>query len=175
MRRMITESDVEKLDSIKLSEMQKLAAMQDPKEAKANQVLTADGTGKAVYKDASGHKYFWGKSSSGIQQTTLYFYIPDTPLPESVAGTGDQLAARVDVGYVDSYMDNLTLMSLSYNGNSVVGNLSADKDIIITYEGTSAIIYLLPDMQLKLNYPSSGSAVDVIYTFSYDTFYELRG
>ena len=175
MRRMITESDVEKLDSIKPSEMQKLAAMQDPKEAKANQVLTADGTGKAVYKDASGNRYALNKSSSGIQQTTLYFYVPDTPLPESVAGSGDQLAARVEVGYVDSYIDNLTLMSLSYNGTSVAGNLSADKDIIITYEGTSAIIYLLPAMQEKLNYPSSGSSIDAIYTFSFDTFYELRG
>ena len=65
MRRMITESDVEKLDSIKPSEIQKLGtitdadiesvkAMQSPKNAKANQVLTADGAGKAVYKDASG-------------------------------------------------------------------------------------------------------------------------
>ena len=51
---MITESDVEKLDSIKPSEIQKLGGMQDPKEAKANQVLTADGTGKAVYKPAAG-------------------------------------------------------------------------------------------------------------------------
>ena len=172
MRRMITESDVEKLDSIKPSEMQKLAAMQDPKEARANQVLTADGTGKAVYKDASGKTYNLSKSSSGIQQTTLYFYTPDTPLPESVAGNGDQLAARVEVRYVDSYMDNLTLMSLSYDGNSVVGNLSADKDIIITYEGTSAIIYLLPAMQEKLNCPSSGSSVDAIYTYSFETFYK---
>ena len=70
-------------------------------------------------------------------------------------------------------MDNLTLMSLSYNGTSVVGNLSADKDIIITYEGTSALIYLLPDMQTKLGYPSSGSSVDAIYTYSLETFYEL--
>ena len=64
MRRMITESDVEKLDSIKPSEIEKLGkitdadiesvqAMQSPKNAKANQVLTADGAGKAVYKDAS--------------------------------------------------------------------------------------------------------------------------
>ena len=172
MRRMITETDVEKLDSINPSEMQKLAAMQDPKDARANQVLTADGTGKAVYKDASGI-YNLNKSSSGIQQTTLYFYIPDTPLPESVAGYGDQLAARVDVGYSDSYIDNLTLMSLSYNGTGVVGNLSADKDIIITYEGTSAIIYLLPAMQEKLNYPSSGSSIDAIYTYSFETLYKL--
>ena len=65
MRRMITETDVEKLDSIQPSEIEKLGkitnadiesvqAMQSPKNATANQVLTADGTGKAVYKDASG-------------------------------------------------------------------------------------------------------------------------
>lgn len=65
MRRMITESDVEKLDSIQPSEIEKLGkitdadiesvqATQSPKSAKANQVLTADGAGKAVYKDASG-------------------------------------------------------------------------------------------------------------------------
>ena len=65
MRRMITETDVEKLDSIQPSEIEKLGkitnadiesvqAMQSPKNAKADQVLTADGNGKAVYKDASG-------------------------------------------------------------------------------------------------------------------------
>ena len=52
MRRMITEKDVEKLDSIKLSEIEKLGAMQDPKTATSGQILTADGTGKAAYKPA---------------------------------------------------------------------------------------------------------------------------
>ena len=81
MRRMITETDVEKLDSIQPSEIEKLGkitnadiesvqAMQSPKNAKADQVLTADGTGKAVYKDASGgmtmHLFF----------TTKTFYKP---------------------------------------------------------------------------------------------------
>ena len=62
---MLTETEVEKLDSIKPSEIEKLGkitnadiesvqATQSPKNAKANQVLTADGNGKAVYKDASG-------------------------------------------------------------------------------------------------------------------------
>ena len=60
MRRMITESDVEKLDSIQPSEIEKLGAMQDPKTATAGKVLTADGTGKAVYKAApsAGTKIF---------------------------------------------------------------------------------------------------------------------
>ena len=60
MRRMLTETEVEKLDSIKPSEIQKLGAMQDPKTATANQVLTADGKGKATYKTApSGGTKLW--------------------------------------------------------------------------------------------------------------------
>ena len=61
MRRMITEKDVEKLDSIKPSEIEKLGkitdadiesvkAMQSPKNATDGYVLTADGQGKAVYR-----------------------------------------------------------------------------------------------------------------------------
>ena len=58
---MITETDVEKLDSIQPSEIEKLGkitdadiesvkAMQSPKDAITNYVLTADGNGKAVYR-----------------------------------------------------------------------------------------------------------------------------
>ena len=54
MRRMITETDVEKLDSIKPSEIEKLGAMQDPKTATAGQVLTAVAGGKAEFKAQSG-------------------------------------------------------------------------------------------------------------------------
>ena len=46
---MITEKDVEKLDSVNPSEMQKLAEMQDPKTVKNGWVLTANGRGQAVY------------------------------------------------------------------------------------------------------------------------------
>lgn len=69
MRRMITESDVEKLDSIQPSEIQKLAAMQDPKEARTGYVLTAVSGGTAQYKaPAAGTKInrYW---TSGMQMT----------------------------------------------------------------------------------------------------------
>ena len=67
MRRMITEKDVEKLDSIKPSEIEKLGAMQDPKTATAGQVLTAVGGGKAEFKAPSGGaKHLW---SVGISYT----------------------------------------------------------------------------------------------------------
>lgn len=85
MRRMITETDVEKLDSIKPSEIQKLGkitdadiesvkAMQSPKDARANYVLTADGKGKAVYKAmaSSGDQYaIKYKISSGEERGTI--------------------------------------------------------------------------------------------------------
>ena len=70
MRRMITETDVEKLDSIKPSEIEKLGAMQDPKTATAGQVLTAVAGGKAEYKDASGG------TKIGLVFTTKTFYKP---------------------------------------------------------------------------------------------------
>ena len=57
---MITETDVEKLDSIQPSEIEKLGAMQDPKTATAGQVLTAVAGGKAEFKAPSGGaKHLW--------------------------------------------------------------------------------------------------------------------
>lgn len=47
---MIAEKDAEKLDSIKPSEIEKLGAMQDPKDATAGYVLTAVSGGKAEYR-----------------------------------------------------------------------------------------------------------------------------
>ena len=81
MRRMITESDVEKLDSIKPSEIEKLGtiteadiasvkAMQSPKDANFNQVLTADGNGKAVYKTMASSVKAESRSYSNIDITT---------------------------------------------------------------------------------------------------------
>lgn len=83
MRRMITETDVEKLDSIKPSEIQKLGkitdadiesvkAMQSPIGATSNYVLTADGKGKATYKQTqSGARisYSFGGGGGSIPKS----------------------------------------------------------------------------------------------------------
>ena len=83
MRRMITETDVEKLDSIQPSEIEKLGkiteadiesvkATQSPIGATANQVLTADGNGKATYKPSkSGARisYSFGGGGSSIPKS----------------------------------------------------------------------------------------------------------
>ena len=66
MRRMLTETEVEKLDSIKPSEIEKLGAMQDPKTVKNGWVLTANGRGQAVYATpASG-------GTKIVYQTTVF-------------------------------------------------------------------------------------------------------
>ena len=83
MRRMLTETEVEKLDSIKPSEIEKLGkitdadiesvkAMQSPVGATANYVLTADGKGKAKYKQSqSGARisYSFGGGGSSIPKS----------------------------------------------------------------------------------------------------------
>ena len=77
---MLTETEVEKLDSIKPSEIQKLGkitdadiesvqAMQSPKNANANQVLTADGNGKAVYKTMASSVKVESRSFSSVAIT----------------------------------------------------------------------------------------------------------
>ena len=50
MRRMLTEKDVDKIDSIDPADIETLKATGSPKEAQSGYVLTADGNGKATYK-----------------------------------------------------------------------------------------------------------------------------
>ena len=83
MRRMLTETEVEKLDSIKPSEIEKLGkitdadiesvkATQSPIGATENYVLTADGAGKAKYKQSqSGARisYSFGGGGSSIPKS----------------------------------------------------------------------------------------------------------
>ena len=80
MRRMLTETEVEKLDSIKPSEIEKLGkitnadiesvqAMQSPKNAKAGYVLTAVSGGTAEYKPAAAGTKINRYWTSGVQMT----------------------------------------------------------------------------------------------------------
>lgn len=77
MRRMITEKDVEKLGKITDADIESVQAMQSPKDAKANQVLTADGQGNATYKPAGGASY---RGQNFIYNTKLTVKeYPDSP------------------------------------------------------------------------------------------------
>lgn len=50
MRRMLTEKDVDKIDSIDPADIETLKATGSPKNADSGYVLTADGNGKATYE-----------------------------------------------------------------------------------------------------------------------------
>ena len=154
MRRMITETDVEKLDSIQPSEIEKLGAMQDPKEAKANQVLTADGTGKAVYKAAAGGSkihHDWrtfGETKKLSPDDTNYGKHIETYFnylnvfsarlyPYSVFKIGDTqvpfTAATVLVG--QKYSPGATYIELCFSDEVVAKyNITADTDITFSLE-----------------------------------------
>ena len=83
MRRMLTETEVEKLDSIKPSEIQKLGAMQDPKSATAGQVLTSVAGGKAEFKAPSGGEQYGikYKLSSGEERGTISTKVVESRKP----------------------------------------------------------------------------------------------
>ena len=167
MRRMITETDVEKLDSIKPSEMQKLGAMQDPKTATAGQVLTADGTGKAVYKAAPGKDYFLNIGCTGVENSEVAFYTPDNPLPENEFGS-NQLAGII----WSSNPINLALLTITgNNGITIHGNLSAHDGIILRYELDRVLVYISEEIQQQLSI-SSGDAVACQYILSVINMYE---
>ena len=161
MRRMITESDVEKLDSIKPSEMQKLAAMQDPKEAQPDQVLTADGTGKAVYKDLI---YVLLISDQQTQENYCDFHTitDDNPIP----GLMDNFL------YCDIYTDGnpildlqvLSIASTDQSQTYILNNLIT-KGILITHPtSVSTRLFISVDIAYELGI-SDGSSTSVRYTY----------
>lgn len=87
---MITEKDVEKLDSIKPSEIEKLGAMQDPKTATAGYILTALKSGKAEYrKPESASVGIMDHSFSGltIKTDASGTYIEEGVTANKVIGT----------------------------------------------------------------------------------------
>ena len=92
MRRMITETDVEKLDSIQPSEIEKLSRIQDPKDSNTGNVLTVVSGGKAEYrKPASGGTQISHTTTSvngDIKQSPTYGYCVEkkvTSMPEIIS------------------------------------------------------------------------------------------
>ena len=72
MRRMLTEKDVEKIDSIDPADIETLKATGSPKDAKSGYVLTADGKGQAKYQYKTGgttieSNYLYSISQTGYQ------------------------------------------------------------------------------------------------------------
>lgn len=171
MRRMITETDVEKLDSINPSEFEKLGAMQDPKTATANQVLTADGTGKAIYKDATGKKYDLSISNqqTGENYCDFHTITDDNPIP----------------GFMDSYLYcdintggnailDFQVLSIQGQSQTYLMNTLIAKGILITYPfQNTARVFISADIAYELEI-SDNSSVSVRYTYRTIQLYEYN-
>ena len=69
MRRMLTEKDVDKIDSIDPADIETLKATGSPKGANSGYVLTADGNGKATYQKISGGTTIQSSSNFPMSQT----------------------------------------------------------------------------------------------------------
>lgn len=69
MRRMLTEKDVEKIDSIDPADIETLKATGSPKGASSGYVLTADGKGKATYKAVPKNEKSFYNSYQTISST----------------------------------------------------------------------------------------------------------
>ena len=71
MRRMITETDVEKLDSIQPSELEKLSRIQDPKDSNTGNVLTVVSGGKAEYRKPASAGSRISANTKSFQDITI--------------------------------------------------------------------------------------------------------
>ena len=94
MRRMLTEKDVEKIDSIDPADIETLKATGSPKDANSGYVLTADGQGKATYKYIrTGNRIHWQNWQS-FSQTGL-MSDEDGNKYLAVNGVGENTAIRL--------------------------------------------------------------------------------
>ena len=152
MRRMITESDVEKLDSIKPSEMQKLAAMQDPKDALPGLVLTANSEGTATYQmplPSVPNVYFWPNSF----QTYINFY-NDQPLDQNNPNDFIWSASiTTEMSAINCYITRL-----EKDGQLVEASYPLVNGVVIAINSNSEIkIYISNELATKLNIQAGDS------------------
>ena len=152
MRRMITETDVEKLD-----------AMQDPKEARENFVLTADGKGKAVYKTISDRTNLYISDQHTEEQWVSFSSVYDdiSPMPGFTSGWL----------YADVYTNNSANKHIDFQVLWIAGQNQTDlintlitKGIIITYETGFVRIFISPEIASELGI-TEGSSANTRYTY----------
>lgn len=166
----LTDNDVNKIQSITNDDIQSVKAMESPKNATADYVLTADGTGKATYKPAKGgggggKEYMLSTVNWGITEQQLTFYTPNTPLPENIFGS-NQLCATFSPG-TPGFINQLQILSMQAPSGTVIqGNVSANNSLITIYNGDSVDIYMLEELQNQLGLTTSGDVAtcNISYT-----------
>lgn len=174
MRRMLTETEVEKLDSIKPSEIQKLGAMQDPKEARANQVLTADGNGKAVYKDASVGKTYRYNINNRYWITGFNGYANFYQGNPLLQGPATDFALQSTITCDISNINQVFIEAIALDNGAVhTGNLSSNNGIIVIPDNNTINIYLSDALASEWNI-TSGSTATVYYHVTYTELNEVQ-
>ena len=149
MRRMITESDVEKLD-----------AMQDPKEARENFVLTADGKGKAVYKTIADRTNLY-ISEQKTEEQWLYFSPVSDDISPMPGFTYNWLYA--DVNGLTQNIDFQVLWIAGQSQTDLINTLIT-KGIIIMHEPSFVRIFISPEIASELGITEYSSA-NTRYTY----------
>ena len=149
MRRMLTETDVEKLDS-----------MQDPKEARENFVLTADGKGKAVYKTISDRTNLYISEQKTEEQWLSFYSVYDdiSPMPGFTSGW-----FYADVNGVQQNIDFQVLYIAGQNQTDLINTLIT-KGIIIMHEPSFVRIFISPEIASELDI-TEGSSANTRYTY----------
>ena len=149
MRRMITETDVEKLDS-----------MQDPKEARENFDLTADGKGKAVYKTISDRTNLYISEQKTEEQWLSFYSVYDdiSPMPGFTSGW-----FYADVNGVQQNIDFQVLWIAGQSQTDLINTLIT-KGIIIMHEPSFVRILISPEIASELGI-TEGSSANTRYTY----------
>ena len=169
----LTDNDVNKIQSITNADIQSVKAMESPKNATADYVLTADGTGKATYKPAQG-------GSGGLTSCSLN--ISDQQYGESYcdfhSATDDISPATGFSGwfYFDipspdsgSFLDCQLVYIQGPNTTLLVNKLISDSTLvsnpIVTYpNSTSCRIFIDESVATALGI-SDGSSCNVRYAY----------
>ena len=150
MRRMITETDVEKLD-----------AMQDPKEARENFVLTADGKGKAVYKTISDRTNLYISEQKNAEEWVSFYSVYDdiSPMPGYTNGWfyADTPSIPENIDFQVLYIKE------DSTGTDLINTLITKGIITIHYNGFVRI-FISPEIASELNI-FEGSSAFVRYTY----------
>lgn len=125
MRRMLTEKDIEKVDSIDPADIEMLKATGSPKDAKSGYVLTADGKGKATYQykssgaifdtsvntisatgyktDNDGNKFLSMDAACGWHEHVMHLWIRDSLKADGVAIPRAEYTLTTNINYLGGY------------------------------------------------------------------------
>lgn len=162
----LTDNDVNKIQSITNADIQSVKAMESPKNATADYVLTADGTGKATYKPAKGGggggKSYIFNMSGEYYNTSVTFSQNNGSFPE-IPDTwyyGEFFYGNLSGAHESVISVQIINMIENNSGNSIENGQISSMGIIIEYYDSSNIrIFVSVDVMDRLNLLGGGEVV----------------